>query len=94
MTDDRDCLRKYADLHDEVAFAEFVQRNVDLVYSAAIRQTYGDSHLAEEIVQKVFVSAAQKASSLSRHPVLGAWLYQATRYATIDAVREIGRAHV
>ena len=87
MNDDAGCLRRYAEGRDEDAFSEFVRRNVDLVYSAAFRQTGGDGHLAEDVVQKVFVAAAQKAAALGHHPVVGAWLYQTTRYAAIDAVR-------
>lgn len=94
MTDDAECLRRYAGARDEDAFAEFVRRNVDMVYSAAYRQTGGDGHLAEDIAQKVFVAAAQKAAILGRHPVVGAWLYQTTRYAAIDAVRSRRRQQV
>jgi RNA polymerase sigma factor (sigma-70 family) len=87
MTDDARCLRKYAELRDESAFSEFVHRNVDFVYSAALRQTGGDVHLAEDIAQKVFFFAAKKAAILGRHPVVGAWLHQTTRYVAIDAMR-------
>ena len=87
MTDDADCLRRYAEARDQDAFSAFVRRNVDQVYSAAFRQTSGDTHLAEDIVQKVFTVAAQKAATLARHPVIGAWLHSTTRYAAIDAVR-------
>jgi RNA polymerase sigma factor (sigma-70 family) len=93
MTADADCLRKYAESRDQSAFSEFVHRNVDSVYSAAFRQTGGDVHLAEDVVQEVFVAAAQKAAALSRHPVIGAWLFQATRYTTADAVRSRRRRH-
>lgn len=94
MTDDAVCLRRYAEERDQEAFSEFVRRNVDMVYSAAYRQTGGDSHLAEDIAQKVFVAAARKAAMLGRHPVVGAWLYQTTRYAAIDAVRSRQRQRV
>jgi RNA polymerase sigma factor (sigma-70 family) len=87
MTADAACLRKYAEIRDEVAFTEFVRRNLDLVYSAALRQTGGDVQLAEDIAQKVFLSVARKARGLAGHPVISAWLYQATRYAAIDAMR-------
>lgn len=87
MTDDAGCLRRYAEMRDQDAFAEFVRRNVDMVYAAAYRQTGSDCHLAEDIVQKVFVAAAQKAAALGRHPAVSAWLYQTTRYAAVDAVR-------
>ncbi len=87
MPDDAECLRRYAETRDEAAFAEFVRANVDLVYAAAYRQTAGDVHLAEDVTQSVFVAAAHKAQQLSGHPVIGAWLHQATRYAAVDAVR-------
>jgi len=87
MNDDAGCLRKYAESRDENAFAEFVRRNVDFVYSAAYRQTVGDRSQAEDIVQKVFTAAAQKAASLGRHPLVAAWLYQTTRFTAIDARR-------
>lgn len=87
MTDDAECLRRYAESHDEAAFTTFVRRNVDFVYSAALRQTHGDGHLAEDITQKVFVAAAQKAAALASHPVVTAWLHQSTRFAAIDAIR-------
>src|SRR5882724_9564633 len=87
MPDDAESLRSYAESRDEEAFSTFVRENVDLVYSAAFRQTGGDVHLAEDITQRVFTSAAQKAAALARHPVVRAWLYQTTRYAAIDAVR-------
>ncbi len=87
MPDDAECLRKYAESRDENAFSEFVRRNLGLVYSAAFRQTGGDAHLAEDITQEVFTTAARMAASLARHPVVGAWLYQTTRHAAIDATR-------
>jgi hypothetical protein len=44
MTDDSELLRRYAHERSEAAFAELVARHVDLVYSAALRQTRGDHH--------------------------------------------------
>lgn len=87
MPDDAECLRQYAESRDQSAFSEFVHRNLGLVYSAAFRQTGGDVHLAEDITQVVFVAAARKATTLGRHPVIGAWLHQTTRNAAIDALR-------
>src|SRR4051794_34590591 len=87
MLDDAEFLRLYAERRDENAFSEFVRHNVNLVYSAAYRQSHGDAHLAQDITQSVFATAAQKAAALARHPVIKAWLHQATRNATIDALR-------
>lgn len=87
MSADAECLRSYSESSDQRGFTDFVQRNVNLVYSAAYRQSHGDAQLAEEITQEVFVAAARKAGPLSRHPVIAAWLFQTTRFAAVDALR-------
>jgi DNA-directed RNA polymerase specialized sigma24 family protein len=35
-----------------------MRRHLDLVYSAALRQTAGDPHRAQDVTQKVFLTAA------------------------------------
>ena len=75
MLDDSTLLRRYAEERAEDAFAELVRRHLDGVYSAALRRVGGDTHLAEDVAQQVFVALARKAAWLSRHPVLTGWLY-------------------
>jgi len=70
MLEDAELLRRYAQDHAEDAFAELVRRHVDFVYGVAVRRVGGDSHLAEDICQDVFVALARKAASLSRRPLL------------------------
>jgi hypothetical protein len=48
---DCELLRRYAETHSEDAFAEFVRRHINLVYSATMRQVNGDSHLAQDVAQ-------------------------------------------
>jgi hypothetical protein len=48
---DCELLRRYAETKSEDAFAELVRRHVNLVYSAAMRQVNGDSHLAQDVAQ-------------------------------------------
>lgn len=86
MTDDATLLRRYFEERSEASFAELVRRHLNLVYAAALRQT-GDSHLAEEVAQRVFTRLAQKAGQLLDHPALAGWLYRSTRYAAADARR-------
>lgn len=83
---DHQLLTAYARGGSEAAFTELVHRHAGMVRAAALRQTR-NPHLADEVTQAVFVSLARKAGSLSRKTVVLGWLLQATRYASIDAVR-------
>jgi len=85
MNDDMDLLREYAQRKSEDAFGALVSRHVNLVYSVAYRQV-GDSHLAEEVTQTVFIILARKAASLSPKTVISGWLYRTARYASAKAL--------
>lgn len=82
--DDMELVRRYALTKSEEAFATLVSRHVNLVYSVALRQV-GDTHLAEEITQTVFVILARKADFLGPKTVLSGWLCQTARYASAKA---------
>jgi RNA polymerase sigma factor (sigma-70 family) len=87
MKDDATLLRSYVRDRSEGDFAELVRRHVNLVYSAALRQVNGDSHLAQDVTQLVFTDLARKASSLAGHHVLAGWLFTSTRFAAAKVVR-------
>lgn len=89
-TSDLNLLQQYTQKHSEEAFATLVQRHVNLVYSAALRQTRSPQ-LAEEVSQSVFTDLAQCASRLAQNTVLTAWLYQVTRRTAIDIIRREAR---
>jgi len=94
MNDDAKLLLRYARDHSQTAFAELVRRQVDFVYSAALRRCNGDTHKAEDAVQQVFTALARNAEKLTSHPALSAWLYASTRNAVINlVVAEQRRAH-
>ncbi len=87
---DQDLLRQFVSDHSQDAFTALVTRHLDLVYSAALRQVRS-SQLAEEVCQVVFSKLASKAVQLAPETVLTAWLYQVTRHAAIDLVRQEAR---
>jgi RNA polymerase sigma factor (sigma-70 family) len=87
MENDSELLRKYAHSRSDEAFAELVRRHVDLVYSAALRQTEGDAALAQELTQLVFFELSRKARDLLRHPTLAGWLYTCVRWTAANKRR-------
>jgi DNA-directed RNA polymerase specialized sigma24 family protein len=55
--DDMELLRDYARNHSEPAFRALVQRNIDMVYAVALRQTQ-NAQEAEDVSQAVFIALA------------------------------------
>src|SRR5204863_6195919 len=87
VTDDSTLLHRYAASQDEAAFAEVARRHLTFVYSAALRRLGRDTHLAQDVAQLVFCALARNARRIARQPVLGGWLYTATRNAVSNVVR-------
>jgi RNA polymerase sigma factor (sigma-70 family) len=87
---DQELLRQYAQETSEEAFAALVNRHLNLVYSAALRQVRSPQ-LAEEVAQSVFTDLSRNASKLKPNTILTAWLYQVTRRTAIDVVRREAR---
>ena len=87
MLEDQQLLRSYATDGSEAAFGELVARYVNLVYSAALRRTGGDTHLAQDVAQLVFTDLARKARSLPKNVVLAGWLHRATHFAAAQLLR-------
>ncbi len=87
MTPDSQLLRQFARTNSQDAFAELVNRHVNLVYAAALRQVNGDGHFAKDVAQTVFADLARKANSLSRRETLTGWLYTSAHFAAAKIVR-------
>jgi RNA polymerase sigma factor (sigma-70 family) len=74
-----------------------VRRQVNLVYSAALRQVRSPQ-LAEEVAQSVFADLARNAAKLVQsvdfisNPLnLTAWIYAVTRRTAVDVIRKESR---
>jgi RNA polymerase sigma factor (sigma-70 family) len=87
MDTDKQLLERYARDASEAAFRELVQRHINLVYSAAVRETRGNASMAEDITQAVFTELAQRATKLLGHPALSGWLYTCVRRMTANVRR-------
>jgi RNA polymerase sigma factor (sigma-70 family) len=85
MTDE-DLVERFRRTESDEAFAQIVDRYLDLVYSVALRHT-ANPHHAEEITQAVFIVLARRASSLNRRTVLPGWLYHAARLTAANFLR-------
>jgi RNA polymerase sigma factor (sigma-70 family) len=90
--DDGTLLEQFVATGSQQAFALLVRRHVDLVYAAArrrVRALGGDSALADDVTQAVFMILARRAATVrtrGRAGVLPAWLLSTTRYAATNAV--------
>jgi RNA polymerase sigma factor (sigma-70 family) len=87
---DLELLEEYLRHKSEKAFATLVNRHLNLVYSAALRQVRSPQ-LAEEVAQSVFTDLSRNARQLKHGTILTAWLYQVTRRTAIDVVRRESR---
>ncbi len=87
MNEDATLLSRFVEDHAEEAFTELVQRYLSMVHATALRRVGGDTHLAQDVTQTVFIALARKASSLRGHASLAGWLYVSTHRATAEVVR-------
>ena len=83
---DFELLTSYTSARDSQAFHQLVQRHIDFVYASALRQLR-DRHLAEDVVQAVFLLLAQKAGKIKPGTFVKGWLFNATRYVASNTRR-------
>ena len=86
MRDDAQLLRAYAEGGDEAAFAELVNRYINLVWGAGYRVT-GDADLARDVAQAAFTELARASKRLSGKASLSGWLYRVAYHNAAKIVR-------
>ncbi len=91
--EDQRLLARFVEEGSQAAFARLVERHRDLVYSTC-RRELGDSGLAEDAAQIVFLILARKARSLRREVVLSGWLFQTARFTAKDLLKRENRRRV
>jgi RNA polymerase sigma factor (sigma-70 family) len=87
MTDSQKLLAEYATSGSEAAFRDLLTRYLNFVYSTAVRLVDGDTHLAEDVTQSVFIDLARAAASLPKGVMVGGWLHRHTCYVGRKALR-------
>lgn len=87
---DIDLLREFVERDSQPAFAQLVQRHVNLVYSIALRYG-GNSQDAQDVTQAVFIILAKKAGGLRQRRTLTGWLYETTRFLGVRLLRTQAR---
>lgn len=83
---DGQLVRQYVESKSQSAFAELAARHAHWIYSYALRKAH-DSHMAEDIVQAVFLVLAQKAPTLGETIPLNVWLFRVAHFAAAQALR-------
>src|SRR4051812_29543459 len=84
---DHQLLREYACDGSQEAFSILVNRYMNLVYSAAVRQV-NRPDLAQDVTQATFIVLARKAAGLGPDTILPAWLLRTARFAALRALRK------
>src|SRR4051794_17359888 len=87
MKDGQTLLAQYRASGSEAVFREITARYVNFVYSTALRLVSGDTQLAEDVTQLVFISLARKARTFASGVMLGGWLHQHTYHVAKKAIR-------
>src|SRR5690349_9607181 len=91
MRNGQELLADYVKHGSEAAFRDLVNQYINFVYSTALRIVCGDTLLAQDVVQTVFINLARKAASLSAEVRLGGWLHEHTFHVATKAFRTEGR---
>lgn len=87
MTSSQTLITEYVRTGSDSAFRELVTRYLGLVYGTALRYVRGDTYLAEDVAQMVFIRLARKAPRLLGPVMLGGWLHRVTCHVAATLLR-------
>ena len=88
---DAELLNLYVERHDHEAFRELVERHAGMVFGVGLRRS-GNTEIAEEATQTVFIQLARKAATLKHPERLAGWLHRSVVLETAHLLQDAARA--
>lgn len=83
---DEELVRIFVDDRDEEAFNEIANRYGEKVFRLALRITHS-THIADEVLQEVFLTLVEKLDSFREESTFSTWLYRVATNASLIQIR-------
>jgi RNA polymerase sigma-70 factor, ECF subfamily len=83
---DEELVRMYVEGRDEDAFNEIANRYGEKVFRLALRITHS-AHIADEVLQEVFLTLVEKLGSFREESMFSTWLYRVATNASLIQIR-------
>ncbi len=83
---DEELVRMFVKEKDEDAFNKIVNRYGEKVFRLALRITH-NAHMADEVLQDVFVTLVEKLDSFREESTFSTWLYRVATNASLLQIR-------
>lgn len=83
---DEELVRMFVDERDEGAFNEIANRYGEKVFRLALRITHS-AHIADEVLQEVFLTLVEKLDSFREESTFSTWLYRVATNASLIQIR-------
>lgn len=83
---DEELVRMFVDERDEGAFNEIANRYGEKVFRLALRITHS-THIADEVLQEVFLTLVEKLDSFREESTFSTWLYRVATNASLIQIR-------
>jgi RNA polymerase sigma-70 factor (ECF subfamily) len=83
---DEELVRMFVEERDEDAFNEIANRYGEKVFRLALRITHS-THIADEVLQEVFLTLVEKLDSFREESTFSTWLYRVATNASLIQIR-------